>query len=121
MLECNSGAQGPTLDFPRVGTNTHLHSLWMSGLFVDLTHVGPTPTLRSYESYLNAAISNHRPTIANILLVWVMFLGGHIEEETFWAADKSYVVISSSFLSVRSTLFMPAIPWRQSSLTCRHE
>src|SRR5882757_8317538 len=52
MLERNSGAQGPTLDFPKGGTNTHAHLLWMSDLFVDLTHAGPTPTLRSCESYL---------------------------------------------------------------------
>jgi hypothetical protein len=55
---------------------------------------GPNPTLKSYESYLSAAVTDHRPMIANVLLVWYMFLGGHVEEETFWAVDKSYAVVS---------------------------
>jgi hypothetical protein len=88
----------PTLDFPK-GTNTHAHILWMSTLFVDLTRVDPNPTLSSYKSYLNVAVTNHRAAIANTLLMWYMFLGGHVEEETFWAVDKSYAVVSSSFLS----------------------
>ena len=97
MLELNSGLGRPaTLDFPRVGTNTHAHLLWMSNLFVDFTSAGPKPILKSYRPYLGAAAANHRPTIANTLLVWYMFLGGYLEEETFWAVDKSYVVISSS-------------------------
>jgi len=95
MLECTSGTCRPTLNFPR-GTNTHAHSLWMSNLFVDLTRAGPNPTLESYRSYLSAAVTNHRAMIANTLLMWHMFLGGHIEEETFWAVDKSYAVVSLS-------------------------
>jgi len=97
MLERNSGPHGPILIFPRVDKNTHAHSLWMSNLFVDSTRADPTPTLESYESYLNAAVTDHRPMIANILLIWDMFLGGHIEEETFWALDKSYAVVLLSF------------------------
>jgi len=89
MLELNSGHGRSTLDFPRGGTHTLTHSLWMSNLFVDLARVGPNPTLRSYEAYLSAAVTNHQAMIANILLVWYMFLGGHAEEETFWAVDKS--------------------------------
>jgi hypothetical protein len=96
MLECNLGHEKPTLNFPK-STNTHAHLLWMSNLFVDLTHVGPNPILASYKSYLSVATTNHSATIANTLLMWYMFLGGHVEEETFWAVDKSYVV-SSSFL-----------------------
>jgi len=91
MLERNSGARIPILSFPG-DTNTHAHSLWMSNLFVDLTHAGPNPTLESYQSYLSAAVTDHRPMIANILLMWRMFLGGHVEEETLWAVDKSYVL-----------------------------
>ena len=98
MLECNSHSERPTLDSPRVGANSHNHSLWMSNLFVDLTRVGPNPILKSYESYLSAAVANHQATIANTLLMWYMFLGGHAEEETFWAADKSYAVNSLFFL-----------------------
>ena len=92
MLECNFHSDRPTLDFPNAGANTHDHLLWTSNLFVDLARVGPNPILRSYESYLSAAVTNHRATIANALLMWYMFLGGLVEEETFWAADKSYVV-----------------------------
>jgi hypothetical protein len=103
MLENNAGPNRPTLNFPRAGTNTHPHSLWMSNLFVDLTRVGPNPILASYESYLSVAATDHQPAIANTLLMWYMFLGGHVEEETFWAADKSYVVVPPFFLC----LFQP--------------
>ena len=98
MFECNSGPGKSTLAFPRGGTNTHAHLLWMSTLFVDVTRVGPNPILESYESYLSVATANHRPTIANLLLMWYMLLGGRVEEETFWAVDKSYAVLSSPFL-----------------------
>ena len=109
MLELNSGTDRPTLDFSKAGTNAHAHLLWISSLFVDLTRVGPNPTLKSFESYLNAAVTDHRPMIANTLLVWYMLLGGHIEEETLWAVDKSCVVISSSFPSIHLMLSMPVI------------
>jgi hypothetical protein len=98
MLECNRAPGKPTLDFPRVGTNTHAHSLWMSNLFVDLIHAGSNPTLGSFGFYLSAASSNHQAIISNTLLLWYMFLGGHVEEETIWALDKSYVVVSFPFL-----------------------
>ena len=75
--------------FPRVGTNTDAHLLWVSNLLVDLIRVGPNPTLRSYDAYLSAAITNHQPMIANILVVWYMLLGGNVGEEMFWAVDKS--------------------------------
>jgi hypothetical protein len=100
MLERNSGLGKPILDFPK-GTNTHAHSLWMSNLFVDLTRVGPNPILDSFESYLGMATNDRQDMIANTLLMWYMFLGGHVEEETFWAVDKSYAFTSSSFLSAR--------------------
>jgi hypothetical protein len=96
MLEGNGGnqrAHKPVLDFPKEGTNTRAHSLWVSNLFVDLTRVGPNPTLRSYKSYLSAAFANHQAIISNTLLVWYMSFGGHIEEETMWAFDKSYAVV----------------------------
>jgi hypothetical protein len=96
MLECNRSQ--PTLDFPRGDTTTHAHSLWMSNLFVDLTRVGPNPTLRSCESYIVTAFTGHQPTIANALLVWYIFLGGRIDEETIWAVDKSYAWPPCPFL-----------------------
>jgi len=89
MLQCNSDSSRPILDFPRVDTHTHAHSMWMSNLFVDLTRVGSNPILKSFESYLSTAVTNNQAMIANTLLMWYMFLGGHVEEETFWAVDKS--------------------------------
>jgi hypothetical protein len=88
MLECNLACGNPTLDFPK-GTNTHAHSLWMSTLFVDLARVGPNPILKSYKSYLSVATADHQAVIANTLVMWYTFLGGRVEEETFWAIDKS--------------------------------
>jgi hypothetical protein len=88
MLKRNSDSDGPTLDFPK-STTSHTHSLWISTLFVDLTRVGPNPILASYKSYLSVATADHRGAIANTLIVWYMLLGGHVEEETFWAIDKS--------------------------------
>jgi hypothetical protein len=88
MLESNLDCGKPTLVFPK-GTNTHTHLLWMSDLFVDLIRVGPNPILKSYESYLSMATTGHQAFVANTLLMWYMFLGGHVGEETFWAIDKS--------------------------------
>jgi len=119
VLERNVGSHRPTLDFPRGGTNTHAHSLWLSNLFVDLTLTGPNPILESYRSYLTVAVTNHRGVIANILLIWYMFLGGQIEEEIIWAVDKTYVMIFSLFTPLK--LSIPAICWRLSSLTCPKE
>jgi len=99
MLECNFGNGRPTFNFPREGVNSHAHSLWVSKLLVDVIHTGPNPTLKSYKSYLSLAFTNHQAMIADILLMWYMLLGGHVEEETFWAIDRSYVVISLSILS----------------------
>ena len=93
MLKINFGSSRSTLDFPRAGANTHAHLLWMSNLFVGLTRVGPTPTLKSYWHCLTGAATDHQPMIANTLLVCYMLLGGHVEEETFWAVDKAYVVV----------------------------
>ena len=107
--------------FPRFGTTADARSLWISDLFVDLIRVGPTLTPRSYGSYLSAAVADHRPTIANDLHVRYMLLGGHIENEILWAADKSYAAVSSSFLSAYLLPSIPAIHRKPSSLTCRQE
>ena len=98
MLECNFTPGKPTLDFPRMGTGTYAHPEFVTNLFVDLTYAGSIPTLKSYESYLSAALTGHEDVIANILLMWYMFLGGHVEEETIWAYDRWYVMVSWSFL-----------------------
>ena len=89
----NVHAFTPTLPFPR-NENTRTHSLWVSNLLVDLTRAGPNPILEGYYFYLLVANTNDRPTIANILVMWYMLLGGYVEEETFWAVDKSYAVDS---------------------------
>ena len=92
-LDHNCHTPRRVLNFPR-DTNSHTHSLWVTNLLMDATRAGPNPTLRSYQSYLNAAATNHHAIIANTLLMWYMFLGGHVEEETFWAVDRSCVVVS---------------------------
>ena len=104
-----------TFDFPRGDANTHAHLLWASNLLVDLTRVGPNPTLKSYRSYLSVAVTNDNAMIANTLLMWYMFLGGHVEEETFWAVDKSCVLVSLSFLSAHLVLCVLVIHWKKSS------
>ena len=47
--------------------------------------VGPGLT----EAYLSAAVTDHQPMIANILIVWCILLRGNVVEETFWTVDKS--------------------------------
>ena len=119
-LERSSGPGGRTVDFPRGGMNTAAHSHWMSNLFVDLTRIGPNPILRSYKSYLSVAADGHQATIASTLVMWYLVLGGHVEEETFWVIDKSYVVISS-FVPVCLRLCTLVIYWNPSSPTCLQE
>ena len=120
MFERHFNAARPILLFPDGTKITQIHSLWLSNLFVDLTHVGPNPILQSYESYLTIAKTGHQATIANILLVWYMFLGGHVGEETIWAVDKSYVAISP-FLPAWLILCTPVIYWKPSSPTYLRE
>lgn len=121
MLERNSGTRGPTLNFPEAGIHTTAHSLWMSNLFVDLTRAGPSSIVEYYHVCLSAVVTNHQTMIADVLLMWYVLLGGPVEEETFWATDKSYVVIPPSYFSDRSMLYTPAIRWNRSSPTCPRE
>jgi len=109
VLAHNRNASRPTLLFSDEGTPTH--SLWLSNLFVDLTRVGPNPVLQFHRPYLTVASTNHQATISNVLLMWYMFLGGHAEEETVWALDKSYVAISS-FLPACLISCAPVIHWK---------
>jgi len=112
MFQWNIKSKRPTLIFPDADENTHNHLLWMSNLFVDLTRVGPNPILKYYVSYISVATANHQATIANTLLMWYMFLGGCVEEETFWAVDKSYAVDLLTFLSTNLILHILVILWR---------
>jgi len=111
MLKRNLNASRPTLLLPDGAKNTQTHSRWLLNSFVDLTRVGPNPILQSYESYLTIASTNHQDMIANILLMWCLFLGGNVEEETIWAIDKSYVTFSS-FLPACSISCTPVIHWK---------
>lgn len=93
MLEGTFGNKTPTLHFSDLHTHTNTHVLWMSNLFVDLVHTGVNPDFKFHGPLHNAAIADNRTIISNILLMWYMFFGGHVKDETLWAADKSYVVI----------------------------
>ena len=122
MLERIFVSDRPTLDFPMLGVHSLSHSLWMSNLFIDLTRVGPNPPMKSYQSYLNAAATNHRATIANTLVVWYILLGGYVEEETLWPVNKSYAVaFCPLLLPACSKLCTPVIHWKPYSPTCRRE
>ena len=92
MLEQNFVEHKPTLHFPHPDRNTH--SLWMTNLFVDSIRIYPNLALEAYESYLSTATADHQASIANILLMWYIILGGQVEEETLWTVDKLYAVDS---------------------------
>ena len=90
--------------FPTGGANAHTHLLWMSNSLHDLTGKGPNPLLFFCWSCFNTAPANHEPTIADTLLAWYIFLGGHVEEGTFWTADKSCAPIHHpSFQSTQNS------------------
>lgn len=119
ILQRNFDTERPAFPFPKGGT--HDHMLWVSNLLVDMTRVGPNPKLESHRSHLNVAVANQPAIIANVLLMWYMLLGGHVEEETFWAVDKSYVMVLLSFLPACLQWCSPVMRWKKSSLTCLHK
>ena len=85
---CWSKAQGVSFHlFPLNGTPAH--SLWMSNLLMDITRADPTSLTEVSLSKVNkTGISRHAED-ANVLLAWYIYLGGYVEEETFWVEDKS--------------------------------
>ena len=93
MLERNAGTSGPALSFPYSTHGTRAHGLWCSNLLVDLVRAGLFP-INNFWTIRAAARTDHRPAIANVLVMWYLLLGGHTEEETLWAVDKSYAVVS---------------------------
>ena len=98
MIETNPVRRGrPIFHLPNVLVHTPTYPLQLTNLFVDLTHKGQNPTLESYRFYCKAAAHNNTAVIADILLMWYMFLGGSVEEKVFWLVDKSYVIVSLSF------------------------
>ena len=119
MLRYEPGNGRSTLHFPDPSTHTLDHTLWMSNLFADLTRVATNPILafHPYESRFSAVVTSSRAVIANFLVMWCMFLGGHIHEETFWVVDKSYVAVLLSF-PVYSMFCILVIRWKPSSPTC---
>ena len=68
--------------------------------------MGSNRTLKSYPSYLSAAVANNRATIANTLLMWYIFLGGQVKEETLWAVDKSCAILDISVIHWNNTLLL---------------
>ena len=110
-----------TLNFGGMEGTTSAHWLWVSNLFVDLSHVGPKPIMETCGYLLDAARTNHQATDANILLMWYMFLGGRVEEESVWAVNKSYAVVSLSFIPTCLIFRIPAIYWNPFYLTCPHK
>ena len=122
MLKFDSSrSNAPTLNLPMTGANTHDHLLWVSNLFVDFAHMGQLLIPRSCRAYRSVAVTNHQAAIANVLLVWYMSLGGYVEEETFWAVNKSYVADSLVFHSACLSFSIPAVLWKSSSLTYPQE
>jgi len=121
ILERNSDAPRPTLDFVLTEETSYAHRLWVSNLLVDLARVGPKPILQACGHFLNVASTNHQAMIANILLVWHMFLGGRVEEGTVWVVEKSYAVVLLPFISTYLIFRTPAIRWNTSSLTYLQE
>jgi len=119
MLDQNLDPDRPSLNFPWGNTHTLSHLLWVSNLFVDMAYIRPDSTLRYCQSYLSVAASNHHTVIVNTLIMWYMLLGGHIEEDTLWATNRLYVMVSSSFLSAHLKLYMPVVHCGLSSLTCQ--
>lgn len=115
LLRRNIDAERFVFPFPKEGTYDHL--LWASNLLVDMTRVGPNPSLEFHRSHLDIAVAGQPAIIANVLLMWYMLLGGNVEEETFWAVDKSYVV-TLFFLPACLKCCALVIYWKQYSPTC---
>jgi hypothetical protein len=75
--------------------STPTRSMWISNLFVDLAWVDPDSTTVTILSKTNVITPLGHASDANAILSWYIFLGGPVQEETFWADDKSYVVTLS--------------------------
>jgi hypothetical protein len=81
--------------------NTLTHSMWMSNLHVDITRTGFNPPSRITLSKTKDITPLGHATDANTILSWFISLGGPVEEGTFWADDKSYVVAPSLLLAAQ--------------------
>ena len=87
--------------------------LWMSNLFIDLAQAHQTLSPIIFRLLCAAQTTHNQATNANLFLAWYLFLGGDIEEETFWVVDKSYVAPSSFILilSAQLKLFPSVVTW----------
>jgi hypothetical protein len=72
------------------------HSIWMSNLHMDITRADPDSRTRISLSKPNDIGPLGRAIEVNAILSWYIFLSGLVQEETFWADKKSYVVILHS-------------------------
>jgi hypothetical protein len=71
--------------------STPAHSMWMSNLHTDITRADPEHFPRiTLPTTKDTAPPSHA-TDADVVLSWYIYLGGPVQEETFWADDKSYV------------------------------
>ena len=72
--------------------------LWMSALLVAVARLSPNPDgypQGGIAPVFHGRLGTSRTMDGNILLAWYLILGGHVEEETFWADDKSCVFFTS--------------------------
>jgi len=90
-------------------SETPANLLWMSTLLVTVTRLPHNPLSGSLQGsedipYKSCGrFGTSRTMDSNILLAWYLTLGGQVEEETFWADDKSYVISISSFGPFKTT------------------
>jgi hypothetical protein len=81
--------------------STPTRSMWISTLHVDIARTG-------FDRYAYIALSGTKDITplrhaidANAILSWFISLGGPVEEETYWADDKSYAMSPSLSLSTQ--------------------
>jgi hypothetical protein len=92
IFYCNLGP-------PFLGS-TQTHSMWMSNLLVDFARTG-------FDSFMHVTLSETKDITplghaidANTILSRFISLSGPVEEETFWADDKSYAVVHHSYFQL---------------------
>jgi hypothetical protein len=73
-------------------SSTPAHLMWMSNLHLDMIQADP-----EHHPHITLSITKCTTPLdctvdVNTILSWHIYLGGPVQEETFWADDKSYVV-----------------------------
>ena len=87
------GCSTPSLE------STSAHSMWMSNLHLDMIQADPEHHPQTTLSTTKDTTPLGHAADADAILSWYIYLGGPVQEETFWADDKSYVVTPSLLLS----------------------